>query len=148
MTEITAYTDNSGKIDWLAFVVALLLAPCLISALGIALFPIFFPIDAGLAAGAVVLIFAPFIGVKSYLLFGAPAFIACLKLIGPHPLGVTIAAFLANLLSTPMIYIQADMAGMDAMLRVENVVGLGCIVAPIWGFTFGAIYRSLECLTK
>ncbi len=148
MTEITAYTDKSGKIDWLAFAIALLLAPCLVSALGVALFPVLFPIDAGLAAGAVVLIFAPFLGMKSYVLFGTPAFIACLKLVGPHPLGVIIAAFLANLLSIPMIYIEADMAGIDAMLRVENVAGLGCVVAPIWGFTFGAIYRSLECPIK
>ncbi|MEM9425883.1 MAG: hypothetical protein AAGA06_04190 [Pseudomonadota bacterium] len=143
MTETTAYTEfPKRQINWIAFVGALIFAPVFIQLIGLALTVVAAPVDASAGASALVLVLAPFFGLKTYLLFGAPLFALYLKFCGSNPWGLAAVGFVANLISIPLVYFDAELAGNDGVHFVRNVVGLGCFVAPIWAFTFGCFYRG------
>ena len=114
MTETTANTEHTAKTDWLACAVAPFLAPGMVAMVGVSLAVVTTPVDAILGASALALVLAPFFELKTYLLFGAPLYLADLKLIGRNGAHV-----------------------------VENV-GFGCYVAPIWSYALGLIYRGLS----
>ncbi len=137
MTETTA--DIETKIDWPAFIGALITAPVIGLLIGLPLLSTAV-ISAELGALAFFLIFAPFFGFKTYLLVGAPFFAVHIRLFGTHPLGLALTGFLANYASRPLVIAMAEHAGRNGQSEAEFIVGCGMLIAPIWGGIFGILY--------
>ncbi len=131
MTEVTVYFDESEreKVDWVAFVCALVLAPIAVAILGFWAFGV--PVFA--------LIFGP----PTYLLFGAPAFAYAINRHKARARGLALAGFLANIASAPAVFLFGALQG-DALFMVGFILGYGCLMAPLWGFAFGVLYRQLR----
>lgn len=130
MTEITVNIDNGEKhkIDWIAFACALFLAPILVALLGF---------------WAGIPLFALIFGPPTYLLFGAPTFAYALSRYDAGALSLAGWGFLANLLSIPAVYAYGVYEG-DGIGIVKFIVGIGCVMAPLWALAFGLIYRKFR----
>ena len=110
------------KIDWLAFIGALLAAPTLVAILG----GIF-----------IVPLFALPLGAPTYLTFGTTTFILFIKLGLDNPLWFIPAGLIAHAVSIPV------MDAWSVILQAHDLVeGMGWFFAPLWGFVFGMLYRS------
>ena len=142
MTEITANIVHPKAIKPGAFIAALVLGPVLFTA---PFFATAWLIEAlrldhgGVMILAVIPVAAFVLGAIPYLVFGTPAFVYAVR----HRVSTAGAAFLANLLASPLIFAAIALSGSaDA---AGSFVGLsvcfGSVFAPIWGAVFGFLYR-------
>ena len=145
MTEITVYKVRH-EIQILPFIVALIAAPAITGAPGIA---VGFAADRfefgafALVIPAIILSGALFIGAIPYLLIGIPGLIYALRRKGRHaPTGAF--AFFGHIASIPAIFgLALVLEGRDAFGFILFYLAFGCVSAPLWGWLFGKIYNAM-----
>ena len=117
-----------NRVDWIAFLCALVLAPIIVAILGF---------------WALIPLLAPLFGTPTYVLFGAPAFYLALRRSDAGPVALAVVAFAAHVVSIPAVHLYVHWADADPGL-VEIIFVFGSVMAPIWGVTFGLLYRVFE----
>ena len=145
MTEITV-DKVRHEIQFFPFIVALIAAPAITGAPGIA---VGFAADHFGFGGfvliipAIILSGALFIGAVPYLVIGVPGLIYALRRKGRHaPTGAF--AFLGHVASIPAIFgLALVLEGRDAFGFTFFYLAFGCVFAPLWGWLFGKIYNAI-----
>lgn len=119
MTETTVEMESHLNVRWGSFFLSLFAAPFFVGLIGFI---------------AVIPVFALIFGWPTYLIFGAPAFYLVIRYWGAGTWKTALAGFTANLVSFPFVYL---LFGLDS---AQFIAGNGCLMAPLWGFTFGWLY--------
>lgn len=127
MTEMTDEKRfNRNRIRWFPFIAALLGAPTLVAFLGI--WMLFIPV------------YAAVLGAPTYLLFGAPAFYLAIRNGADSPIMHMTAGLLAHVVSIPALLLYFG-SGQHGLNSAEVLIKFGFVFAPLWGLTFGLLYR-------
>ncbi len=122
-----ARTNTPTQVALSPFLVCLVRAPLLVALLG------FWMVN--------IPVFALVLGAPTYLLFGGPAFYLTICQGASSPMMHMMAGVMAHIVSIPAMVLYFGI-NERAMNGISVMVQFSFVFAPLWGLTFGFLYRA------